>query len=101
MHLCALVLLCAWAAKFYFQFCCVYPADSLQSVDNEAAMTARASVAKLHRGLTEKLKLMAVSSEQLFIGPLIYKGRMAGNKSVCSDQICLLVKTTNIAILLQ
>lgn len=73
MHLCAFALVCAWAAKFYFQFCRVYPANSLQSVDKEAAMTARANVAKLHRGLTEKWKLMAVSSEQLFIGASIYR----------------------------
>ena len=54
-------------AKFHFQFCCVYPADSLQSVDKKPAMTARANVAELLKRLTERVKLMAVNPEQLFI----------------------------------
>lgn len=59
------MLMCA--AKFHFQFRCVYPADSLQSVDKEPAMTARANVAKLRARLTEKVKLMSVNPEQLSI----------------------------------
>lgn len=59
------MLMCA--AKFHFQFRCVYPADSLQSVDKEPAMTARANVAKLRERLTEKVKLMSVNPEQLSI----------------------------------
>lgn len=54
VHACVPVHVCVWAAKFHFQFCSVYPADSLQSVDKEAAMTARANVAKLHRGWQKK-----------------------------------------------
>lgn len=62
VHLCMPVC----AAKFHFQFCCVYPATSLQSVDKEPAMTARANVAESLERLTEKVKLMAVNPEQLF-----------------------------------
>lgn len=72
---------CVWmpvrAAKFHFQFCCVYPADSLQSVDKEPAMTARANVAELLERLAEKVKLMAVNCEQLFIRGQMYSDSMA------------------------
>lgn len=51
---CVNVSVLACAAKFHFQFCRVYPADSLQSVDKEPAMTARANVAELLERLTEK-----------------------------------------------
>lgn len=63
---CFHMLVCA-PAKFHFQFCCVYPADSLQSVDKKPAMTARANVAELLKRLTERVKLMAVNPEQVFI----------------------------------
>lgn len=58
--------MCVCAAKFHFQFCRVYPATSLQSVDKEPAMTARANVSESLERLTEKVKVMAVSPEQLF-----------------------------------
>lgn len=65
--MCVRVCVLVCAAKSHFQFCGVYPADSLQSVDKEPAMTARANVAELRERLTEKVKLMAVNPEQLFI----------------------------------
>lgn len=76
MDVCELVDVCVCAAKFHFQFCCVYPADSLQSVDKEAAMTARANVAGLLEKLTEEVKLMAVKQDQLFVKGQIYRERM-------------------------
>lgn len=47
MYVCVFLHACVRAARFHFQFCCVYPEDSLQSVDKEPAMTARANVAEL------------------------------------------------------
>lgn len=64
------ILVCA--AKFHFQFCCVYPATSLQSVDKESAMIARAKVVESLERLSEKVKLMAVN-EHLFIKGDRYK----------------------------
>lgn len=64
---------CVCAAKFHFQFCCVYPATSPQSVDKELAMTARAKVVESLESLTENVKLMAVNPEHLFIKGDRYK----------------------------
>ena len=75
--LCVNVSVLVCAAKFHFQFCRVYPADSLQSVDKESAMTARANVAELLERLTEKVKLMAVTAEQLFRRGQICRDSMA------------------------
>lgn len=87
MRMCVCLLVCA--AIFHFQFCCVYPADSLQSVDKEPAMTARANAPELLERLTEKVKLMAVNPEQLFIKGQIYRDGMAEcctvNENVSSD----------------
>lgn len=47
VNVCVLLGMHVCAAKFHFQFLCVYPETSLQSVDKELAMTARANVAEL------------------------------------------------------
>lgn len=84
--MCACECLCA--AIFHFHFCCVYPADSPQSVDKEPAMTAGANVAELLERLTEKVKLMAVNSKK--IARHNYRDSMAEsctvNENISSDQ---------------
>lgn len=47
MNVCVLLGMHVCVAKIHFQFLCVYPETSLQSVDKELAMTARANVAEL------------------------------------------------------
>ena len=96
VHACAFTHVRAWTGKFHFQFCCVYPADSLQSVDKKGSHSMEGKCGKIaKKGWKENLNWW-LPVQQFFIGRHIFRGRMvyccAVNKCVLWPRFYLLSK---------